>query len=485
MERRKVAILVAMVALVGLGGFLLFQQQANTARAATATLPTTTITVGSLVATVSGAGNIYAPQQTNLSFQLTGVPITRVNVQVGDQVKAGEVLAQADDSDLQFALRTAQANLTSAQAALDKLKQPPLAPDVEAAKAQLASAQGQYNAAAAQNAHTGDQITVAKAALDKATVTLQQAQEAYNKVSWRPDIGMSSEAAALQQATLDYQSALANYNVARLDINDSAVQSAAQAVAQANANLVTVTAPATAQALAQAQASVDQAQVSVDQAKKTLDQAKIIAPFAGTVAAVNYVVGQLSPAGSSSPVITLVNMDKLETQLTLSEVDIPKVQIGQQVNLSFDALAGQTFPGQITSIAPVGTVTQGVVNYLVTASLTKPDAQIKPGMTATASIVVAERDNVVMVPNRAVRTQGNRHSITLLFEGKQIPVFVQTGLTNDQNTEIVSATGADGQTLSLQNGDVVLLNTTTTTRSGGLGGPGGGGIPFLGAFGGR
>lgn len=340
MERRKVVILAVIVALVGLGGFLLFQQQANTARAATATLPTATITVGSLVATVSGAGNIYAPQQTNLSFQLTGVPITQVNVQVGDQVKAGEVLAQADDSDLQFALRTAQANLTSAQAALDKLKQPPLAADVEAAKAQLASAQAQYNAAVAQNAHTGDQITVAKAALDKATVTLQQAQEAYNKVSWRPDIGMSSEAAALQQATLDYQSALANYNVARLDINDSAVQSSAQAVAQANANLVTMTAPATAQALAQAQASVDQAQVSVDQAKKTLDQAKIIAPFAGTVAAVNYVVGQLSPAGSSSPVITLVNMDKLETQLTLSEVDIPKVQTGQQVNLSFDALGG-------------------------------------------------------------------------------------------------------------------------------------------------
>lgn len=124
------------------------------------------------------------------------------------------------------------------------------------------------------------------------------------------------------------------------------------------------------------------------------------------------------------------------------------------------------------------------MNYLVTASLTKPDAQIKPGMTATASIVVAEQDNVVMVPNRAIRTQGNRHLITLLFEGKQIPVFVQTGLTNDQNTEIVSATGADGQTLSLQNGDVVLLNTTTT-GSGGLGRPGGGGIPFLGAFGGR
>jgi RND family efflux transporter MFP subunit len=220
---------------------------------------------------------------------------------------------------------------------------------------------------------------------------------------------------------------------------------------------------------------VDSAQVGLDQAKSKLDQAKIIAPFNGTVAAVNYVVGQLAPAGSSTAVITLVNLDNLQTQLTLSEVDIAKVKPDQTVDLSIDALGGRSFPGKIISISPIGTVTQGVVNYLVTVALTQPDASIKPGMTASATITVDRRDNVLLVPNRAIRTQGNQRTITVLFEGKDIPVTVTIGLNNDQNSEITSATGPNGQPITLQDGDTVLLNTTTT---GGLRILGGGGIPF-------
>ncbi len=474
MKRRTLILILILVVLVGAGGYYIYQQQANSARAAAvANRQTATLTRGTLVATVSSAGNISAPQQTNLSFQLSGVPITKISVAVGDKVKAGDVLALEDDSDLQFALRSAQANLASAQASLDKLKQPPLQADVDAAKAAVTSAQSAYNVAVTKNGHAPDQILAAKAAVDKAAVALQQAQAAYNNIAWRSDAPNSSQAAALQSATIDYQSAVASYNLALTDINDSGVKSAAQGLSQAQDSLAKLLQPAAPQDLTQAQASVDSAQVSVDQATRKLDQAKIIAPFAGTVAAVNYVEGQLSPAGSSTPVIALVNMDNLQTQLTVSEVDIPKVQMGQQVDLSFDALGGQTFPGKIVSIAPVGTVTQGVVNYLVTVSLTKPEAQIKPGMTATASIVVAQRNNVLMVSNRAVRTQGNQRVVTILYEGKEIPVVVQTGLTNDQNTEILSARSADGTAVQLQDGDTVVLNTTTSTTGGNRGGPGG------------
>jgi HlyD family secretion protein len=476
MKIRTVIMILILVAVVGAGGYLIYQQRVSSASAAAiAKRQTATLTRGTLVATVAGAGNIYAPQQTNLSFQLSGVPITKVSVGVGDKVKAGDVLALEDDSDLQFALRSAQAQLTSAQANLAKLQQPPLAADVAAAQAQVASAQTAYSVAVNKNNHAPDQLMSAKAQLDKAAATLQQAQAAYNAIAWRSDAPNSTQAANLAAATADYQSALATYNLALTDINDSAVKSAAQALSSAQDALAKLTQPPTPQDIAVAQSSVDSAQVAVDQANHKLDQAKIIAPFDGTIAAVNYVVGQLSPAGTSSPVVTLVNMNNLQTQITVSEVDIAKVKMGQAVNMSFDALGGRGFPGKIVSISPVGTVTSGVVNYVVTVALSNPSSSIMPGMTAQANITVDHRDNVLMVPNRAVKTQGNQHVLTILSEGNEIPLLIQTGLTNDTNTEIVSASSANGQAIQLADGDVVVLNPTTTTTGGFRGG---GGILF-------
>ena len=472
MKKSSLIILLVLLVLVGAGGFLYYQQQVGSAQAAAnANLQTATLTQGNLVATVSGAGNISAPQETNLSFQLTGVPITKVGVNVGDKVKTGDVLAQEDDSQLQFALRSAQAQLSSAQANLQKLQTPPLTTDIQSAQAQVASAQAAYNAAVNKSNHAPDQLMTDKAALDKAAAALQQAQAAFNLIAWKSGASTSTQAATLASATADYQAALGNYNLALTDINDSAVKSAAQSLAAAQANLVKVTTPNTPQDIQVAQASVATAQVSVDQATRNLDQAKIIAPFDGTVAAVNYVAGQILPSSGGSTVITLVNLDNLQTQVTISEVDIPNVKVGQTVNMTFDALSGQTFPGKVTSITPVGTVTSGVVNFTVTVQLTKSNSQIMPGMTATANIVVNQRENVLMAPNRAVKTQGNRKVLTILFEGKQVPLYVQTGLSNDTNTEIISATTPDGTPVSLQDGDTIVLNPTTTT--GGNRGPGG------------
>ncbi len=486
--RRNLTILAILVILVGVGGYLVYESRARSAAASAVNLQTATISRGTLVATVSGAGNIYAPQQTNLNFELTGVPITKINVQVGDRVKAGQVLAEEDSSDLQFQLQTAQAQLSSAQANLAKLEQPPLPADVAADKAAVASAQAAYNAAVQKNASNGQQIVAAKATVDNAAAALQQAQAAYDAIGGasNPRIGMTSQSLALQQATNNYQQALANYNVTVAGINDSAVQAAAQQLSQAQDALIKLQQPPSPQDIAVAQASVNSAQVSVDQAQKKLDQARIIAPFDGTVAAVNYVIGQLSPAGaggaSTQPVISLVNLNNLQIQVNLSEIDVPKVKLGQQVDLTFDALGGQHHTGKVISISPVGTITQGVVNYVVTVALTNPDAAVKPGMTAEANIVVAQRQNVLTVPNRAVKTQGTQKVITILFEGRQIPVDIQTGLSNDQATEITNATTTDGQPITLQDGDTVVLNPTTTTAGGGFrGGPGGG---LFGGFGG-
>ncbi len=465
-KKGTLIIAIVLTALVAAGGYWFYDQQ-NAPRAQAATLTTTTITRGNITSTVSGAGNIFAPQQTNLSFQLTGTPITKVNVQVGDKVKAGDVLAQVDDSDLQLALTIAQSQLTSAQANLSKLQQPPLAADVQAAQAAVASAQSAYNAAVVKAGHSADTIASAQAALNNAQATLQQAQAAYDRIggSSNPNIGMTQQSLALQTATNNYQSALSAYNLALTDVNDSAVKAAAQQLAQAQDTLAKLTQPATAQDMAIAQASVASADAAVKQAQLKLDQAKIIAPFDGTVAAVNYVVGQLSPSGSSA-VITLANLDNLQTQISLSEVDISRVKLDDAVSLSFDALGGRPVQGKIVSISPVGTITSGVVNYTVTVALDKSSAGVMPGMTATANVVVAQSNGVLMVPNRAIKTQGNRKTLTILANGTQTTVVIKTGATSDQNTEIVSATTLDGQAFTISEGQTVVINPTTTSTSG-------------------
>jgi macrolide-specific efflux system membrane fusion protein len=108
-----------------------------------------------------------------------------------------------------------------------------------------------------------------------------------------------------------------------------------------------------------------------------------------------------------------------------------------------------------------------VVNYAATVSIDNPTDTIRPGMNASANIIVAQRDNVLLVPNRAVRTVNNRlRTATVLYQGQLIDVPVTLGLSGDTSSEVMSG---------LQEGDVVLIGQTTTTSGGG---------GFIGRFGG-
>jgi len=216
-----------------------------------------------------------------------------------------------------------------------------------------------------------------------------------------------------------------------------------------------------------AELSLKQAQVSLDQAKANIKKSQLIAPFDGVVADLNIQVGQQSSA-SAQPVI-LVDLSRLEAQVNVGETDLPRVKVGQPVQVTFDALLGQTFTATVVEVAFVGTTTQGVVNYPVTVALDQPDSQIRPGMTANVTIVVEQRDNILLVPNRAVKTSGKQKIVTVIKDGQPTPVNVTLGMSNDTQSEVTSG---------LNEGDVVQVQqtttTTTTSQGGGFGGPGGG-----------
>jgi len=104
---------------------------------------------------------------------------------------------------------------------------------------------------------------------------------------------------------------------------------------------------------------------------------------------------QVSPATSA---FRLDDLSKLKVDVQVSEVDINTVQVGQLVTLTFDGVAGKTYHGKVEEADQVGNAVQGAVNFTVTVVLTDPDASVKPGMTATVSIIVKQLSNVLLVP---------------------------------------------------------------------------------------
>jgi HlyD family secretion protein len=463
MKRKAIFIGGIVLVLLIVGGVFVWQNQ-NARTSTSVRSQTATVQRGSLVATINAAGNVSAPQQVALAFQTSG-RVIKVNVQVGDAVKKSQVLMELDTTDLELALKTARADLVSAQASYDQTKAN-LDFELRNAQSSLTSAKASLDAAKASADQNPNSLIVAKASLDKATVTLQQAQAEYNKVAWRGDVGMTSQAATLQTATIDYQTTLANYKMTVATINDSALKQAqatydkAQiALEQAQRNLDT--------SLRTAQVTLDNVQVAVEQAQRNLDKTRLEALFDGLVAQANYNVGD----APSSTAVVLVNTSRLQVKVTVAEVDVPRVKLGDTAQMTLDALPGKTYDAKVTTIAPVGTVTSGVVNYPVVLDITNNDGAIKSGMTANLAIVVERRENVLLVPTRAVRTQGNQKTVTVVRQGQPVVTPVRTGLSSDQSVEIVSG---------LLEGDVVMISQTQTSTGGGPGGPPGIGIPFIG-----
>jgi HlyD family secretion protein len=193
---------------------------------------------------------------------------------------------------------------------------------------------------------------------------------------------------------------------------------------------------------------LNQARLALQTAQANLDSTQITAPFEGTITEVNSMVGdQVSPATSA---FRLDDLSKLKVDVQVSEVDINTVQVGQPVTLTFDAVAGKTYHGKVAEADQVGNAVQGAVNFTVTVVLTDPDASVKPGMTATVSIIVKQLSNVLLVPNRAVRLVNHQHVVYLLQDGQPQMVTITLGITSDTQSEVASG--------DLKAGDAVILN---------------------------
>lgn len=374
---------------------------------------------------------------------------------------------------------SAQTQVDNAQVQLDELMKGPKPEDVTVAQAQVDQARG--NLQKLQAGGSPADVIQAQAQLDQARANLQKLKQ-----------GGTPADIAQAQAQLDQ--ARGNLQKLRAGGTPDTIAQAQAQLDQARGNLAQLTAPATEADIAQAQAQVDtskanleklsapaadpdivtaeaavtQAEAQLEAAQLTLDHATLVAPYDGVVGAVSIVPGGIVDASTAA--VTLDDRSTLHIDLSMSESDVARVEVGQPVTLSFDALPEATVEGTVAAIAPTSTVTQDVVTYLVQVKFdpgTSPGTlRVKLGMTASAQVTVQKLAGVILVPSRAIQTQGRNRTVQVVYGNNELPVSVavQVGASNGTLTEILSC--VDTNSMCLKEGDKLMLSTTTTATTG-------------------
>lgn len=386
-----VVILIVLAAAACVGGG---QLAANLVRQGQAARPTPGGTAAR--PRLRAQGEVVPARWAELGFVGGGV-LAEVPVSAGQQVQAGDVLARLSTKDLDLAVRAAGDAVTMHQANLAHLQEPPdsvaiaaVQAELEAAKAalealqagptavDLAAAQADVAAAEADLARLRAlpdpaAVAQAQAQLDKATIALQRAQAAYDQVQARPDVAMSPQSLALQEATIDHEAARAALALAEGKATAAELKAAQARVAAAEAHLAaTREGPSAADraaarsrvrnaesALAQAQettgeadlaaarASLSEAEMQLSRANAALETAILRAPFAGTVMTLEAAAGQMV---SNSLFLTLADLNWQVETVDVDEWVATRIVPGQAVELSFPAFEGEKLAGTVKSI---------------------------------------------------------------------------------------------------------------------------------------
>ena len=231
------------------------------------------------------------------------------------------------------------------------------------------------------------------------------------------------------------------------------------------------------QALAQItfdQATIQQRQASLDAAQVNLDYADIVSPVDGTVVSRNVTMGQTVASSFQTPTLFLIATDlaKMQVDANVSESDVGGIKPGNKASFTVDAYAKRTFEGTVSQVRQSPQTVQNVVTYDIVISVNNSDLTLMPGMTAASRIVVDQRDDVIRVPNQALRYvakglagagQSGQAQIWVLRDGKPAPIPVVAGLDDDNFTEIVSGDVKPGD-LVITAEQLAAANKTVTPR---------------------
>jgi HlyD family secretion protein len=383
--------------------------------------------------TVTAKGQLVPVQHATLSLASGGI-VAEIMMQEGQKVTAGQPILRLRNEQQQAALAGAEAALANAQAQLDTLRAGPRTEEVASAQAALDAAKAR-RARLTQASRPEDvtavraAVTAAQAALKRlndgpdpnakiaaaadlanAQATVKNAQAAYDKIKGQPDRGMYPQSLALEQATNALDAAEGRYDELMAPPTADKVTAAAAQIAQAQANLDKLLTPATAADIAEADAAVRQAQAQLDLlnagarqqqiaaaqaavaqaeasrqgAAAAVDDTVLRAPFAGTVTKLYARVGEQLGPGVPAADLGDLSAWQVETE-DLSELDVVRVQPGQTMQITFDAIPGLTLQGTVDRIQPKGEKKLGDMTYTAIVRVANPDPRLLWNMTAVVT----------------------------------------------------------------------------------------------------
>ena len=386
---------IATGALLAVAGTAYAFWRANDTTAATVTYETEAAALGTISSTVSGTGTLEVDNTTDV-YPATAGTVATLAVAEGSVVATGDVLFTLDEAD-------AEANTAQALVSLRQAQQ-----NAAQAALQLTKARNTYSAVYARSTEPTPTATADDVASAEGDVAVAKAQ-------------VAAAAAQVGTAQSAYDDALA----AEDDL--------------------TVVAPCSGQVYALTVAVGDSVQTS--------------GGSSSTQGATGVTAANTSATTSSSAPITLAPEQPLSVHLTVNEVDLPSLEVGQRADIEFDAFTDITATGKIYEIADEGTSSSGVVTFDVWISLDKADARLRSGMSASATIVTEVASNVLVVSNSAVQSDGNGgYYVLVMPDGATEPTqqTVEAGLASDTQTEIISG---------IAEGDLVVTQTIDSSGS--------------------
>jgi HlyD family secretion protein len=362
---------------------------------------------------VSVTGEVVPAKWTTVSAQAEGTAL-EVLVEPGDEIEAGEPLVRLDPTDAERAVRRAQTALEAAEARLALLESRPRREEVAVAEARVEVARAGVDQAVArldqlQAGSLDAEIVAARAQVISiqadelaADEFHEDTMECFNvnipgkgKREICPLLGPTEEKARFRldairedldaaQTSLD---ALIAQKDDRIRTVEAAVQNAEEQLDGTEAQLAQLKAGAAPEEIAAAEASLQQAQAALEQARVALNRTEVRAPLTGTVGMVQVRENEL--VAPSQPLVTIGDLSTLRVETTdLDEIDVARVEVGQTVDVTFDALPDRVFTGRVQRISPVPESDGGAVNYTAIVEFEELAPEIRWGMTAFVDIEV-------------------------------------------------------------------------------------------------
>jgi HlyD family secretion protein len=445
---KKVILLIVVILVIAGGYYAYLQYQERQTAEAISNLQTTAATQGELMSTIGATGEVRSNQTAILLWKTSG-SVEDVDVEAGDKVTTSQILASLEQTSLPQSVILAQADLANAQKALDDLETSSVI-----AKTESLQAIALYTQQARDAQYQLDNFTIPSNQANLETVeALELLEEKLNlaREAFAPYKYKSSSDATRKEIKDKLEEAQSDYNTAvrRLDYEYD--------LAVAKANLEKAKQDYETWKDGPDPADVAAVKARIAAAEATLKQAWIEAPFNGTISVANTKPGdQVAP---NAEAFRLDDLSQLLLDVQVSEVDINQVHVGQEASLTFDAILDKEYEGIVVEVASIGTSTQGVVDFIVTIEIIDPDENVKPGMTAAVNVVVNQLDNVLLIPNRAVRIEDGKRVVYVMRDNEPTPVQITLGASSDTMSEVI-----DGE---LKVGELIVLNPPTEFNTNG------------------